>query len=63
MGQTRVFGSSAAPSAGAVGHEQNILESVRSCACTSIPMTVSYCVLTATARLYAVGRMRDRRAC
>ena len=41
MGQTRVFGSSRAPSAGAVGQAQNIFDSVRSCAWTSIPMTVS----------------------
>ena len=41
MGQTRVFGSSAWPSAGAVAHGQNIFEAVRSWACTSIPMIVS----------------------
>ena len=40
-GQTRVFGSSAAPSGGAVGQPQNIFEVVRSCAWTSIPITVS----------------------
>jgi hypothetical protein len=50
-GQVRVFGSSFAPSGGAVEHEQNIFDSVRSWACTSIPMTVSYVVATAMRRL------------
>ncbi len=46
-GQTRVFGSSGAPSGADVGQPQNILDSVRSCAWTSIPMIVSYWVVTA----------------
>jgi hypothetical protein len=52
-GQTRVFGSSGSPGAAAVGQSQNIFEAVRSWACTSMPMTVSYLVLTRadTARL------------
>ena len=41
IGQVRVFGSSVPPSAGAVEQAQNILDSVRSWAWTSIPMTVS----------------------
>ena len=41
-GQVRVFGSSGfPPGAGAVAHPQNIFESVRSWAWTSIPMIVS----------------------
>ena len=40
-GQVRVFGSSLAPGVAAVGQPQNILDSVRSWACTSIPMIVS----------------------
>jgi hypothetical protein len=35
-------------SGGAVGHEQNIFDSVRSWAWTSIPMTVSYVVSALT---------------
>ncbi len=47
-GQTRLFGSSASPSDGAVGQEQNIFDSVRNCAWTSTPMTVSYPVRAST---------------
>jgi hypothetical protein len=47
----RVFGSSFSPGRGPVGHEQNIFDSVRSWACTSIPMTVSYVVATAMSGL------------
>ena len=50
-GQTRVFGSSGSPGGGAVGQRQNIFDSVRSWACTSIPMIVSYVVATAMRRL------------
>jgi hypothetical protein len=42
MGQQRVFGSSGSAGGGAVGQAQNIFDSVRSWACTSMPMTVSY---------------------
>src|SRR5436190_14175776 len=52
IGQTRVFGSSGWPSAGAVAQAQNILDAVRSCACTSIPMIVSYRVLATIFGLY-----------
>ena len=40
-GQTRVFGSSGSPARGRVGQPQNIFDSVRSWACTSMPMIVS----------------------
>jgi hypothetical protein len=51
MGQVRVFGSSRSPGGGAVAQEQNILDSVRSWACTSIPMIVSYLAPIAMRRL------------
>src|SRR5688572_5332955 len=56
-GQTRVFGSSVPLSGGAVGQVQNIFDSVRSCAWTSIPMTVSYFVpvLTVTSPIVRSG--------
>jgi hypothetical protein len=47
MGQVRVFGSSCSRFGADDGHEQNIFDAVRSWACTSIPMIVSYRVLTA----------------
>jgi hypothetical protein len=61
-GQTRVFGSSVPSAGGAVGQEQNILESVRSWAWTSIPMTVSYrvAVLRAMGRLYRAAKKPGR---
>ncbi len=40
-GQTRVFGSSGSPAGADVGQPQNIFDSVRSWACTSMPMIVS----------------------
>jgi hypothetical protein len=56
IGQTRVFGSSGSPGGGPVGHAQNIFDAVRSWACTSIPMTVSYRIPTAMAAI--VGNTR-----
>jgi hypothetical protein len=58
IGQVRVFGSSAASSAGAVGQPQNIFDSVRSWAWTSMPMTVSYSVRVLTAMRPIVPRVR-----
>ena len=62
IGQTRVFGSSAAPSGGAVGQLQNIFESVRSCAWTSIPMTVSYSVRGVVTAMRPIVRKGTRYA-
>src|SRR4026208_877734 len=56
ISQTRVFGSSGAPSAGAVAQSQNIFDSVRSCAWTSMPMTVSYSIRVVTAMRPIVPR-------
>ena len=41
IGHTREFGSSVPSGGGAVGQGQNIFDSVRSWAWTSMPMTVS----------------------
>src|SRR5690606_16080000 len=63
IGQVREFGSSVPSEGGLVGHGQNIFESVRSCACTSMPMTVSYWVAggAVIGRLYRDPRGMLRR--
>ena len=56
ISHTRVFGSSGPPSGGALGQSQNIFESVRSWAWTSMPMTVSYSIRVVTAMRPIVPR-------